>query len=406
MAEPAKVEQRYGVVDGPNGHAWVVVPQDRDAAHALNAQHDRRFWCSTLANGCGAQLSLHVGEEKIPHFSHYPGQAKSCPFAYDLEALERSYLHLALQHTLRRWLADQGFTATLEHTLPDSGGRADLYVRVDPGAQTIEVQLSPLQLGTWEVRTNRYARHVDRVSWLFGPHAGKHLLTATVRLQGYALGVKLASHDETDAADPATIQIGTLARSGAMQWVPLTACIMTANGITTPHVSAALAEQERWKAREQAAEQKRLAEAARSKASPDGGGSSWRDPSMFAEPTLPPPVADPLPVGPIGPRTPARVALQPRGTGRHPMQSHDWINPDQWTPPQGWGFLEALDPHLRPAGKLMAYLVSRIDASGPDWGLSFPDVDDAGTIQDVLEQTGLIELYDTPSGIRRWRRSG
>lgn len=95
-------------------------------------------------------------------------QAKSCPFAYNFEALERSYLHLALQYALQRWLASQGFTAQLEHTLPD-GGRADIHVSVDPGAQTIEVQLSPLQLGTWEARTALYARQVDHVTWLFGP---------------------------------------------------------------------------------------------------------------------------------------------------------------------------------------------------------------------------------------------
>jgi hypothetical protein len=88
------------------------------------------------------------------------------------------------------------------------------------------------------------------------------------------------------------------------------------------------------------------------------------------------------------------------------MHSHVWINTDRWAPTSGWEFLDALDPDLRPAGKLMAYLVSTIEAGGPDWTLSFPDIEDAGAIQDSLERAGLIEVYDTPSGIRRWRRTG
>ena len=298
---------------------------------------------------------------------------------------------------------DQGFAATLEHTLPDGGGRADLHVRLEPGDQTIEVALSSLPLGTWEARTTRYARHVDRVTWLFGPHAGQHLLAATVRSHGYALGVKLSSHREADAADPATSQIGTITRS-TTHWVLLNDCTMTQNGITTPQSAAAHAEHEDWKARENVAEQKRLEDATTPKAPSGGSGGSWRDHTNFREFKRPPTAsAEPRPVTP---QPPACVAVRPRGSSRQPLHSHGWVNPDQWAPPNGWGVLEALDPHLRPAGKLMAYLVSRVDAGGPDWVLSFPDVDDAGAIQDALEQAGLIELYDTPSGIRRWRRAG
>ena len=104
---------RYAVVDGPEGTHWVFVPAERSDAQSLRARHSARFWCSTKAGGCGAQLSLKAGTEKKPHFAHYPGQAENCRFAYDFDALERSYLHLALQLTLKKWLADLGLDCTL-----------------------------------------------------------------------------------------------------------------------------------------------------------------------------------------------------------------------------------------------------------------------------------------------------
>jgi hypothetical protein len=173
---------------------------------------------------------------------------------------------------LRRWLADQALTATLEHTFPDCGGRADLHVRVDPGEQSIEVQLSPLPLDTWEARTARYARHVDRVTWLFGPRAGQHLLNATVDQHGYALAVKLSSH-EVDAADPATILIGTVTRSDTA-WAPLTDCTMATSGISTPHVAAAITEHKQWQGKVSAAERSRVEDAARLDARTSGRGAS------------------------------------------------------------------------------------------------------------------------------------
>ena len=398
MAGPEKAEQRYGVVDGPCGHAWVVVPADRAAARLLNTAHGRRFWCSTLAGGCGAQLSLHIGEEKAPHFSHYPGQTKDCPFAYDSEALERSYLHLALQYALKQWLAEQGFTAALEHTLPDGGGRADLHVRVEPGEQTIEVQLSSLRSNTWEARNDRYTRHVDRVTWLFGPHAGQHVLTAATRRYGYALAVKLTSQ-QADAADPATIQIGTVTRSGT-QWVALTACTMTPTGIVTPHVAAALAEHETWRARAATVEE-RPRDSVDADARPSGGGRPLRDHTTFREPEHPPLAPTPAT---LRPRTPVRMTPKARGTGQFPLTSDLWPDPDHWPPPIGWGFLDALPPELHRAAKLLTYYVTRESISSPDWKLSLPELEDDGAIQAVLEQAGLIELYDTPSGIRRWQR--
>lgn len=95
------------------------------------------------------------------------------------------------------------------------------------------------------------------------------------------------------------------------------------------------------------------------------------------------------------------MSPQPRGTGRQPL-GRQRIDLDAWTPPPQ--FLESLEPQLRSAGQVMAHLVTRIEESGPEWTLAFPDVDDAGTIQGALVEAGLVELYDTAGGVRRWRR--
>lgn len=401
MDQEREHEQRYGVVDGPDGTWWVRVPADRFAAKALDARHGRRFWCSTAAGGCGARLSLHAGEKNSTHFSHYAGQATSCPFAHDFDALERSYLHLALQQTLQGWLAPQGYTATLEHSLPD-GGRADLYVTLEPGSQTIEVQLSPLPRGTWEARTTRYADQVDHVTWLFGPRAGAHLLDAEVRRTGYALGIRLADTTHLVDADAAcVIEVGTVTRPPTpVQWSALTDCAMGPAGVTTPYVAAALEEHRLSLARAEQLAQVKAQVAARAAGSV--GGSGHRDPLRW--PAVPEPgrEAAVLPGRAEVPRPVPAVAPRPRGAGRQPLSSYGWLS---ITDPVPGSAIAALDGRLREAGAVMAHVVSHVEDGGTDWGLSFPDVDDNAAIQEALVSDGVIELYDGPSGVRRWRRT-
>jgi hypothetical protein len=52
----------------------------------------------------------------------------------------------------------------------------------------------------------------------------------------------------------------------------------------------------------------------------------------------------------------------------------------------------------------MAKVVTVTEVGGPEWSLSFPDVDDGTAIQDALEGAGPIEFYDVPTGQQGWRR--
>lgn len=76
-----------------------------------------------------------------------------------------------------------------------------------------------------------------------------------------------------------------------------------------------------------------------------------------------------------------------------------------WAPACGWAWLGDLDPRLRPAARLLAYLCTRIYAAGPVQMLAFTDVPDPDqAVTAALTGAGLITVHPHPSGLRRWQR--
>jgi hypothetical protein len=95
--------------------------------------------------------------------------------------------------------------------------------------------------------------------------------------------------------------------------------------------------------------------------------------------------------------------VRPRGWGRAPLTSFGSFGIDPDAARADW---PVLPEELRYATAVMAYIVTRIDASGPAWSLSFPDLDDGALIQRALVDAGLVELYEGTRSVIRWQRPG
>ena len=391
---------RYAVVDDPDGVQWIVAPKSADQARALKRKHSR-FWCSTRAGGCGARLSLKSGDKRAVHLAHFPGEGDECPYRWDDAQEHHGYLHLILQLALQRWLQTQGHASTLEKVL-DSGGRADLHISVDDFAQTIEVQLSPIEPGNWRSRTYRYLRSVSAVSWLFGTQVSRPAVDAAIDRSGFALRIRLNEPEDSTAVSWERIdliEIGTQIPGGT-EWTPLADCTVTPSGVSTPHVAAAI---EKHHDRANAREGARRIQDGTSLGAP----SPTSGPSLRADTTTVPPattISAPTATRPTPTRRTTAISRvsRPPTAFRRPLSEHRHLDvpdahADYWTD---------LPPELRYPAAVMAHLVTHIEAGWTVGSLSFPDVEDGTDIRDALVSRGLIEIYLGPCGTTRWRRGG
>ena len=394
----------HAVTDGPDGTALVVVPQDTDDARRLRVVYPGGFWCSTQGGGCGRHLDLAAGPVRAKYFRHRAGEAHHCDLADEPEAIERSVLHLLLQRILSEWLATQGLDSTIEAPLRGAG-RADLRVDVQAVDHTIEVQLSSIPVPQWKHRDQRYRGRVETVTWLFGAQISQPLVTEVVNSRGIAFKV---AHDEhvplAEIARPEHVLVGTKSHSQE-DWHLLTECKMTPGGVWTPTSDLALAEHAAWLRKQT------LAPPPQPPKSGGGyGGMTFRPKLEGKKPTPPrrdaaPPASSPssAPRMRKQPLPPPRPRPEIRARGRNPLASFDWfLDFDQWETPAG--LLERLPEELHHAARVLAYMTTRIEASGPRTALAFPDVDDGEQLQQALVEAGLIELYAGPGGIGRWRR--
>lgn len=106
--------------------------------------------------------------------------------------------------------------------------------------------------------------------------------------------------------------------------------------------------------------------------------------------------------------TPARVRKSADPRARLCVKCyHRWFPVDGWEPPGGVDALLARVPvELRPAVLVVAFDVCRVAVAGPAAHLCVPDIDDGGQIAAALVDAGLIDLYETTSGVVRWARTG
>lgn len=392
-------KSRFAVTDGPDGIRWVKAPDDREVARTLKSRHGSQFWCAKRAGGCGGRISLHAGDIRVVHFAHHPGEGTHCPFRWDLETEERSYLHLALQLTLQTWLRRQGIECTLEMRL-EHGGRADLHISavdLTGAAQTLEVQLSPMRAEHWSARTALYLRSVQTVSWIFGSQVADPVLNEACREQGYALRVRLAESAAAEGRDihsPESIEIGTQTSHGLVDWACLTQCSLIGSGLMTPFTQAAI-DQHAALLRPLPVYEVRPA------SHPSAGGPGRARVRPPGRPTTEP-LQQGQPVGRLRPiERPTTPLARPRGWGRGSLASYESFGVDPKAAASDW---PTLPEDLRYAAAVMAHIVTSVDSGGPDWSLSFSDLDDRGLIQQALVGAGLIELYEGTRSVTRWQR--
>ena len=370
----AKGELAHAVVDGAHGTHAVELSLVRSEALQLKALHNEQFWCSTQANGCGGTLVLAAGKIRIPYFRHRPGAA--CALAGDNVRAARSYEHLRCQRALVGWLTAQGLSATIEHYFgPD--GRADIHVVVSGRSHTIEVQLSPISLIEWRRRDENYRRQVDQVTWLYGAGA-ETMAAAEQATRGHAYNLR-AHAEQAQALEVGVVTDLTDA------WSHLDECELRIDRFWTPRLDEALADLAT--ARDQAA-----AKAAQE------AEATRREAQRRAEA-----------------RT-RQTAVVHRGPAAHTVESTildnygtvDWWRTyfpglAGWTPDQGWRWTDELTEDGKATAKVLAYVVSRLYASGPVDMLLPADTSSAAEAVAALERGGLIRVYER-GGVERWQR--
>lgn len=354
------------VSDGPDGVKPVFLPEERELALALKARHDGIFWCSRAVGGCGDRVLVVAGPLKRTHFRHCGGSTASCLLASNPEEAVDRYTHLRYQQDLLNWLTGQELQGALERTLPDEGGRADVFVLVDQMSHGIEVQLSGLGLPAWKERDTRYRQHLQCVTWLYGTGQGGEAASASEQAQrGIALTVR------RDQASDA-VEIGVRGRL-SHRWSPLTECKLLRDHFWTPDLDGVLNDDAEWE-REQRGRKK---EATRPDTRPNVEESRDRPPL----PPVPPTNAWP---GSFG----HWRAVHPEFEGY--TAGSEWIG--------------KLEEPERSAARFAAYLVTRIYLNGT---ISMFDLPDAGSLDQIittLEAASLIRTFDQ-SGTPRWARA-
>jgi len=158
----------WAVTDGPAGTKAVALLEDRLDARTLELYHGGEFWCSREAGGCGGRLVVHAGDKVRPYFRHH-GNAR-CAFLSEEADAGPAYEHLRYQRALTAWLTGQGYRPRVTK-VPGQDGGAGLHVVVLEISHALEVQLSPLPDTSWRERDDRYRRHLQHVTWLYGPGA-------------------------------------------------------------------------------------------------------------------------------------------------------------------------------------------------------------------------------------------
>jgi len=141
-------------------------PQWNDQESALRAFSKEGH---LIAPCCGARLILKWGRQKVRHFAHAP--KTNCP--YERWTEPESPEHLAGKALLFDWcqrvFATTARLIALEHPLPETLQRPDVYVELADGTRyALEYQRSVLSPGEWEERHEGYRRLGIEDIWIFG----------------------------------------------------------------------------------------------------------------------------------------------------------------------------------------------------------------------------------------------
>lgn len=219
----------YAVANDADSMDIVVAPRSQAEALPLKSLP---FFCSHLAGGCGATLTLAAGPVRIPHFRHMPN---SVCVLRDADRARDSYTHLAIQRALLRWInAVPGFACTMEERV--EGGRTDLYV-TGPGTRvSLEVQRS--DVSTWDVqrRTALYSRKATAVNWLY-EFDSIQACRQELKDAGLCLRVSIDA-GLTECSLGVTYLVGQGEKTTTV-WSPLTEWWINAGGLGSQHLALA-----------------------------------------------------------------------------------------------------------------------------------------------------------------------
>jgi len=122
-----------------------------------------------LAPCCGAPLVLRWGQRKIRHFAHPP--QVSCPYDRwsEPESAEHAAGKVLLYDWCRRHLGARLRLLALEHPLPETLQRPDVYLELDDGSRNaLEYQRSAISPGEWTERHAGYAGLGIHDIWVLG----------------------------------------------------------------------------------------------------------------------------------------------------------------------------------------------------------------------------------------------
>ncbi|PRY49986.1 hypothetical protein LY71_10422 [Geodermatophilus tzadiensis] len=229
---------RWAVTDGPDGTSAVELPADAVAARRLAEQARGGLWCARAAGGCGGRLAVVDGDP--PGLGHTGDDP--CAFRRRPAAAGHAYDHLRYRPALLSWLTGQGHRPRVLR-VPDAAGHPGLRLVVESLGAVLEVRLAPLSDTAWRARDDRARGAARSVTWLYGPDADAAAATeASVR--GAALSLR--RHDRG-------LLVGVRDAGGAVRWVRLAACSLTADGVTAPGLEDARAAHARRTAERQEA---------------------------------------------------------------------------------------------------------------------------------------------------------
>lgn len=213
------------VIGSKDAYRPVFIPFDKHDAQVFRRAHQgATFWCGTLLDGCGKQLSDKIYGDRVCHFAHYPPVR-----CRRVNVGEDSADHLFIAYALDRWLHGQNrprqgsFTFNgLEH-----GTCTGLTVAYGKPRSRVAVQLADVSHADWERADVQATSTSANVDWIFG--VGSTMAHRQVERDGYALRVRCVSEGMSRS-----VLLGFQVPDTAVRWVPLGECQVTLRGIWTP----------------------------------------------------------------------------------------------------------------------------------------------------------------------------
>ncbi|GGW35430.1 competence protein CoiA family protein [Streptomyces griseoloalbus] len=188
----------------------------------------REFYCGTLLGGCGKKLSARKYRDKKCHFAHVA--SGTCR---RLSTNEASADHLYIGRAVAAWLKQQKYG----HVQPryKQKGKQDLrdfvdvrYLRREERRERlVRVQLARRSKSEWEEIDTGLRQRWAGVEWLFGPDS--MLANWEMDRRGYALRIRCRPTGITRV-----VEVGVQYPDTPIDWVPLTECHMTADGVRLP----------------------------------------------------------------------------------------------------------------------------------------------------------------------------